>query len=248
MGVITTIDTTKTCCTNYDMLFLKEVILSLCAKPDEDNCEEPKPKPKPKPKPVPEPEPEPVPEPEPEPEPEPVECIATSHSFTEFNKNSVKESRAYHIKDVSSTGELYEQYFEGTEVDESYFLNIAVRYATYHSTIYDLPQPTRPVMTSIGIEIEGNFIFADYKTFSGGKTGLENMLANSTGTKEVNYPSLPTYPEGTNVTRYFMYFWGYLEQLNPDTGLYEPMNNGELMILGSSYLDVIPLNLEDFNQ
>ena len=173
------------------------------------------------------------------PEPEPIECIATYYSLNEYDARLWKEPRDYFIKNADFYGRLFEDHYSGSQVDETYFLNVATRYAKFHSVIYGLSWLTRPVETSIGIEIEGNFIFADYNSLTGSQSSLEDMLANSVGTREVNYPGLPTYPEGTDVTRYFIYFWGYLEQLNPDTGLFEPMNNGELIIVGSSYLDVM---------
>lgn len=206
---------------SYDSLFVKEVIRTYCG---ESTIEEP------------------VIPPEPELPPIPVVCTATSLTFNEFNVLAWREARDYYIKNADFYGRLFDDHYSGNEVNEGDFLNVATRYAKSHSIIYGLPQKTRAVETSIGIEIEGNFIFADYNSFTGNLTGLEDLLSNSVGTKEVNYPGLPTYPEGTDVTRYFMYFWGYLEQYNPLSGSYEPMNNGELMIVGSSYLDIIPIN------
>lgn len=212
---------------SFDRRFLKEVIITYCGDSATEEIVIP---------------PKPIPEIPPDIPPEPIACIATYHIFNEFDVRLWKESRDYFIKNADFYGRLFEDHYSGSQVDEYYFLNVATRYAKSHSVIYGLSWETRPVETTIGIEIEGNFIFADYNTFSGNESSLEDMLANSVGTKEVNYPGLPTYPEDTDVTRYFIYFWGYLEQRNPDTGLFEPMNNGELMIVGSSYLDVIPLD------
>lgn len=207
---------------SFDSLFVKEVIITYCGESTTEEIVIP-----PGPGPV-------IP-------PEPIACIATSHVFNEFDVRLWKEARDYFIKNADFYGRLFEDHYSGNQVDEYYFLNVATRYAKSHSVIYDLPQLTRPVETTIGIEIEGNFIFVDYNSFSGNRTGLEDMLDNSIGTKEVNYPGLPTYPEDTDVTRYFIYFWGYLEQYNPTIDDFEPMNNGELMIVGSSYLDIIPI-------
>lgn len=207
---------------SYDSLFVKEVIRTYCGESTEEEVVIPT-----IPGPV-------IP-------PEPIACIATSHVFNEFDVRQWKEARDYFIKNADFYGRLFEDHYSGSQVDETYFMNVATRYAKSHSIIYDLPQLTRPVETTIGIEIEGNFIFGDYNSFNGRTTGLEDMLDSSVGTKEVNNPSLPTYPEGTDVTRYFIYFWGYLEQYNPTIDDFEPMNNGELMIVGSSYLDIIPI-------
>ena len=208
---------------SFERRFLNEVILAYCDKSTTEDIVTP-------------------PEPGPEIPPKPIECIATYHTFNEYDARLWKEPRDYFLKSSDFYGRLFEDRYSGSQVDETYFMNEAISYAKAHSIIYGLPQPTRPIETSIGIEIEGNFIFADYNSFSGRRTNLEDVLANSIGTREVNSPGLPTYPEGTDVTRYFMYYWGYLEQLNAITGFYEPMNNGELMIVGSTYLDVIPLN------
>ena len=206
------------CC--FDRRFLKEVILAYCDKSTTEEMVIP-------------------PEPGPEIPPKPIKCIATYHTFNEYDARLRKEPRDYYIKNADFYGRLFEAHYSGSQVDETYFLNVASKYAKSHSVIYGLPRLTRPVESAIGIEIEGNFIFGDYNSFDGRRTGLEDMLDNSVGTKEVNYPGLPMYPEGTDVTRYFIYFWGYLEQYNPTIDDFEPMNNGELMIVGSSYLDVM---------
>lgn len=215
-------------CSN-DSLFVKEVILAYCGSSASGGLIEL-------------PGPGPNPGPGPDIPPEPIGCTATYYALNEYDARLWKEPRDYFIKNADFYGRLFEDHYSGSQVDETYFLNVATRYAKSHSVIYGLSWETRPVESAIGIEIEGNFIFADYNSLEGSRSSLEDMLANSEGTREINYPGLPTYPGGTDVTRYFIYFWGYLEQRNPDTGLFEPMNNGELMIVGSSYLDVIPLN------
>ena len=209
----------KCCDCSYDSLFVKEVIRTYCG--DSKSVDEPT-----------------VP-PEPEIPPEPIKCIATTFSFIEYNVIQNRPSNDYYIRSANFQGELLDEHYSGSEVDIKYFLNVATRYARAHSSIYNLPNETRPVESVIGVEIEGNFIFANYNDFTGMEEDLEYLLYNSSGTNDINYPGLPTYPDRGDVTRYFMYFWGYLEQINPDTGLYEPMNNGELMIVGSSYLDVM---------
>ena len=171
--------------------------------------------------------------------PEPIKCIATTFSFNEYNVIQYRPINDYFIRNANFQGELLDEHYFGSEVDIDYFLSVATGYARVHSIVYNLPNETRPVESVIGVEIEGNFIFANYIDFTGMEAGLEYLLYNSTGTNDINYPGLPTYPEGTDVTRYFIYFWGYLEQYNPTIDDFEPMNNGELMIVGSSYLDVI---------